>query len=335
MTLAPILLVGGSGIIGRWTGKCLRAVSADIPLLIGGRDLAKAQEAAAQIRNAEGVALDLTAHDLGLDDRAVSAVAVFFKDHAVATLRFAQERRVPHIGISSGLHEIGPEVASYMHKPEAAPVVLGAEWLVGATTVPTLELAREFAHLQRISVGALLDEHDVGGPAQTVDLERLTKSMPAALLRRNGSYLWQVGDDARSRFRAVDGTEMEATAFSPYDVVGLATATGAPDVDFNLAIGVSSTRRRGEPISTEIVIDLAGKGHSGRPLRTRHAVVHPHGQMPLTGLGVAMSLERLVGLDGEPPTRPGLYFPYQLLDPARYFARLSQAGGIVLKLEVP
>ena len=36
----------------------------------------------------------------------------------------------------------------------------------------------------------------------------------------------------------------------------------------------------------------------GRPLRARRAVVHPEGQMPLTGLGVAMLLERLVGLDG-------------------------------------
>ncbi len=100
--------------------------------------------------------------------------------------------------------------------------------------------------------------------------------------------------------RAVDGTEMEASAFTPYDVLGLATATSAPNVQFNLAIGVSSTRRRGEPLSTEIVIELAGEDYAGRPLRTRHAVVHPKGQMPLTGLGVAMVLERLVGLDGNP-----------------------------------
>ena len=68
-------------------------------------------------------------------------------------------------------------------------------------------------------------------------------------------------------------------------------------------------------MSTEIIIELAGEDHAGRPLRTRHAVVHPEGQMPLTGLGVAMVLERLVGLDGKPPTPAGLYFPYQLLDP--------------------
>ncbi len=334
MSLAPILLVGGSGIAGRCTAQYLRAASPDVPLLIGGRNLAKAKEVAAEIENAEGVALDLAADDLGLGERPVSAVAVFFTDERIAGLRFAQPRGVPHVSISPGINEIGPEVAAYIHDPDAAPVILGTEWLVGATTVPTLKFAKAFGRVHDIVIGALLDEQDAFGPAAEADLERQTKTMPAALARRDGAYLWRVGDDAMAKFRAVDGTEMEASAFSPYDVVGLATATGAPNVQFNLAIGVSSTRRRDEPMSTEIVIELAGEDHAGRPLRTRHAVIHPQGQMPLTGLGVAMVLERLIGLDGDRATPPGLYFPYQLLNSTAYFARLEQIGGTVLALEV-
>jgi hypothetical protein len=227
VSLNPILLIGGSGVVGRWTARHLREAHPDAPLLIGGRDRARAEEAAVEIGHAEGVVLDLAAADLGMGERPVSAVAVFFTDN-----------------------------------------------------------------------------------------------------------LWRAGDDAKARFRAVDGTEMEATALSPYDVVGLATATGAPNVQFNLALGVSSTRRRGEPLSTEILIELAGEDPTGRPLRTRHAVVHPQGQMPLTGLGVAMVLERLTGLDGKPPLPAGLYFPYQLLAPTPYFDRLKQIGGEILKLDV-
>lgn len=334
MSPHPILLIGGSGSIGRQTARTLRAAHPDVPLLIGGRDLAKSREAAAAIGQAEGVVLDLAAGDLGLGKRPVSAVAIFYMDHAIAGLRFAQARGVPHIGISSGVFEIAPEIAAYMHKPDAAPVVLGYEWLVGATTVPTLELAKAFGRVHDIAVGALVDEQDTGGPAVAADFEHLTKMMPAALTRRDGSYFWRAGDDAKARFRAVDGTEMEASGFSSIDVVGLATATGAPNVRFDLATGVSSTRRRGEPMSTEIVIELAGEDHAGRPLRARHAVVHPEGAAPLTGLGVAMLLERLVGLDGDPPTPPGLYFPYQLLDSTAYLARLAQTGGTILKLEV-
>lgn len=334
MSAEPILLIGGSGAVGRWTARFLRHAHPDVPILIGGRDLAKAKDAAGEISGAEGVMLNLDADDLGLNQRPVSAAAIFFMDDSLAGLRFAQTRGVPYISISSGLHEIGPEIATFIHKPHATALVLGAEWLVGATTVPTLEFAKEFSRINDIVIGALLDEQDVGGPAQSVDLERLTKTTPLALARRDGTFFWRVGDDAKAEFRAVDGTRMQASALSPYDVAGLATATGAPNVQFNLATGVSSTRRRGGPMSTEIIIELTGDDLEGRPLRTRHAIVHPEGQMPPTGLGVAMVLERLIGLDGSAAISAGLYFPYQLLDPTAYFARLRQAGAIIQKLDV-
>lgn len=329
---APILLVGGSGIVGSWTARFLRAANPDLPLLIGGRDLAKAEEAAKKVGRAEGVAIDLSAADLGLGGRAVSAVAVFFTDERVAGLRFAQSRGVAYLNISPGINELAPEVAAYIHRPSAAPVVLGTEWLVGATTIPTLDFAKAFGRIDEIAIAAVLDEEDAFGPAATADFERQTKTAPAALARHDGAYVWRVGEDAKATIRAIDGTEMEASALSPNDVLGLANETGAPNVRFDLALGVSSSRRRGEAPSAEILVELAGVDHEARPLRNRHAVVHPEGQMPLTGLGVAMVLERLVGLDGKPPTTPGLYFPYQLLEPTAYLARLKEMGGLILPL---
>jgi hypothetical protein len=334
MPYDPILLMGGSGAIGRLTAKTLRETFPYMPLLIGGRDLAKTQKAAAEIGQAEGVVLDPAAGDLGLGGRPVSAVAVFYSDDRLAGLRFAQARGVPHLGISSGIFEIAPEVAVHMHRPEAAPIVLGYEWLVGATTIPTLELAKAFARLDDIVIGALVDEEDGGGPAVAADFERLTRLMPAALTRRGGAYVWRAGDDAKATFRAIDGTETEASGFSSIDVVGLATETGAQNVAFNMASGVSSTRRRGGPKSTEIVIELAGEDRAGRPLRTRHAVFHPQGAAPLTSIGTAMILARLVGLDGEPQTPAGLYFPFQVLDHAAYLKRLTESGGGILALDV-
>lgn len=333
MSPSPVLLIGGSGVVGRWAARFLREAYPDLPLLIGGRDRAKADQVAADIGHAEGVTLDLTAGDLGIGERQVSAVGVFLKDDQVAGLRFAQARGVPHICISSVLHEIGPEVAHYMHKPHAAAVVLGAEWLIGATTIPALSFAKAFSHIESIAIGALLDDEDIGGPAQIEDLERSTKIPPPALTRRDGAYVWRAGDDTTSTFRAADGTEMASSALSPCDVAALATATGAPNVRFDVATGVTSSRRRGEPMSTEIIIELAGMDHAGQPLRTRHAVIHPQGQMPLTGLGAALVLARLIGLDGQAPVPPGLYFPYQLLDPDAYLASFRRAGGIILELE--
>ncbi|MFC3126008.1 hypothetical protein ACFOD4_13140 [Pseudoroseomonas globiformis] len=333
MSSAPILLMGGSGAIGGWTTRFLRDTQPDLPLLIGGRDRTKAEEAAARIGKAEGVPIDLSADDLGLDGRPIRAVAVLFSDNRIAGLRFAQARGVPHLSISSGIYEIAPEVAAYMHRPAVSPLVLGYEWLVGATTVPALRFAKAFGRIDDIVIGALVDEQDTGGPAVAEDFERLNSTLPAALTRREGGYIWRSGEDAKARFRAVDGTSMEASGFSSIDVAGLATATGAPNVQFNIATGISSSRRRGEAMSTEIIIELAGEDHAGRALRTRHAIVHREGAAPLTGMGVAMILERLLGLDGAPATPPGLYFPYQLLDPDRYLSRLVKCGGEVLELE--
>ncbi|MDO7896007.1 NAD(P)-dependent oxidoreductase [Pseudomonas citrulli] len=327
MSIDPILFMGGSGAIGHHSAQALRALYPGVPLLIGGRDLDKAQRAAEQIGGAQGVLIDAAAQDLGLGDRPVSAVVVFYMDHALAGLRFAQMRGVPHLSISSGIFEIAPEIATYMHRPDAAAIVLGYEWMAGATTVATLDVAQAFSRVHAIKISALVDEQDTGGPTVAADFEHLNKMLPAALTRREGVYLWREDEAATARFHAVDGREIEAKGFSSIDVVGLAAATGAPDVQFNIAIGTSSTRLRGGPMSTEIIIELAGEDRQGNALRTRHALVHPAGTAPLTGLSVASLLERLLGLDGQPPTAPGLYFPYQLLDAATYRQRLEKEGA--------
>lgn len=332
MSVHPILFMGGSGAIGHRSAKALRAAHPDVPLLIGGRDLAKAQQAAEEMGGAEGVVIDPAAEDLGLGDRPVSAVAVFYMDHTLAGLRFAQKRQVPHLSISSGVFEMAPQIAGYIHTPNAAPIVLGYEWMVGATTVATLHLAKAFARVRDIRINALVDEQDGGGPTVAADFEHLNRMLPAALTRREGAYVWREGEEANVSFRALDGTLMQASGFSSIDVAGLAAATDAANVQFNLASGVSSSRRAGRPMSTEILIEMAGERRDGQALHTRHALVHPAGAAALTGLSIAMLLERLIGLDGAAPTAPGLYFPYQLLDAAEYLQRLGKEGGELLEL---
>lgn len=227
---------------------------------------------------------------------------------------------------------MAPQIAGYIHTPNAAPIVLGYEWMVGATTVATLHLAKAFARVRDIRIDALVDEQDGGGPTVAADFEHLNRMLPAALTRREGAFVWREGEEANVSFRALDGTLMQASGFSSIDVAGLAAATDAANVQFNLASGVSSSRRAGRPMSTEILIEMVGEGLDGQALHIRHALVHPAGAAALTGLSVAMLLERLIGLDGAPPTAAGLYFPYQLLDAAGYLQRLGEEGGELLEL---
>lgn len=109
--------------------------------------------------------------------------------------------------------------------------------------------------------------------------------------------------------------------------MALAAATDATSVRLDFAYSESASRRRGEPFSTEIVIDLDGVLKSGERGRTRQEIVHPEGQAPLTALGVALAVERLLGLAGGEPPQAGLYLPEVLIDPVYYVRRMQEFGA--------
>jgi hypothetical protein len=93
---------------------------------------------------------------------------------------------------------------------------------------------------------------------------------------------------------------------------------------------------RGDPISTEIVIELAGKGRARRPLRTRHAVVHPEGQMPPTRLSADGSRKACrASARWTSRTSCSGWVLRATATPTAYLARFKQIGGMVLKLEAP
>jgi hypothetical protein len=332
MSFSPILLMGGSGEIGQLTAKALRSRHPDVSLLIGGRSKPKAQLLASLLGNAEAVIIDPRADDLGLSDRQIAAVVVFYADDRLSGLRYAHSRGVAHLSISSGIYEIAPEIAIHMQRPDAAAMVLGYEWMVGATTIAALACAKPFARIETIRIGALVDDEEQGGPAVAEDFERLATVMPSVLSRSDGAYVWRRSEDAGCEFRAIDGTAIKASGFSSIDIAGLAAVTGASDIVFAIGTGISSSRRAGGAKSTEIIIELTGIDAEGASLRSRHAVFHPGGAAPLTALGVSMLVERLTGLDGEPGTQAGLFFPHQILDHAAYLERLEQEGGKLMTL---
>ena len=272
--------------------------------------------------------MDLERPDLGqAEGAAYGAIAVFLKDETLNSMRYAQDRGLPYVSISSGTFEIGPEVTLFVHRPTSAPILMASQWLAGAATLPALHLAGAFGAIEAIRISALLDEEDMGGPAAYADYERITGAAPAALRLEEGRFVWVAGGEAASRLRRVDGTEVAAQAYSPLDIVSLAAATDARSIRFDLAVAESASRRPGEPFSTEIAIEIEGERKDGGPSRSRQEIVHPAGQAPLTALGVALGLERLLGLAGGPPAAPGLYLPEVLIDPAYFVRRMAEFGA--------
>ncbi|MFI7469225.1 hypothetical protein [Nonomuraea sp. NPDC049646] len=322
-----VLIMGGSGQAGAGTATLLRRWYPELPLTIAGRDLGRARRVADELGGATATTIDLRRGDLGLREAdGYSAVVATVWDSQLNGLRHAQDRGLPYVSISSGLVDIGPEVVATGLRAGAAPILLAGHWYAGLVVLAVLGLVREFARLDTIEVSGVLDEHDSGGPAATADMERLLAATSAGHVRRDGVFHWVTGPEAEVEVTSVDGTVLPGRIVPILDVPSLALATGAPNVRFAFAIGESAGRRRGGRASTEVRIDLEGVDHAGAPLRTSRYLLHPEGQRPLTALGVALGVERLLGLRGA-PVPPGLHTPEALIDPGHAAERMAEIGA--------
>ncbi|WP_069159840.1 saccharopine dehydrogenase [Nocardia altamirensis] len=327
---ASVLILGGSGQAGSDTATMLRRWHPELPLTIAGRNLERAQQVADELGGATAVTIDLNRKDLGLPaGQQYSAVVATLWDARLNGLRYAQDHGLPYLSISSGLVDIAPEVVAGAQRATASPILVASHWAAGLVTLAALDAARAFGRIDTIKVGAILDETDAGGPAALVDLERWAEAAPTGLVRRDGVFTWVAGSDMETTVRTVDGADQPAQYIAILDVTSMALATAAPNVSFAFAIGESAGRRGGGPASVEVRIDLEGTTPAGAALTTTRTFVHAEGQRPITALGVALGVERLLGLRGE-PVAPGIHTPESLLDPAYVVKQMAEIGIVFI-----
>ncbi|MEV0528644.1 saccharopine dehydrogenase [Streptomyces sp. NPDC050439] len=301
-----------------------------LPLTIAGRNIDRAQQVADKLGAATAVTIDLRRSDLGLpaEHRCSAVVAALWDDH-LNGLHYAQERGVPYLSISSGLVEIAPDIVAGAQRASASSILVASHFCAGIVVLATLHIARRFQQVDTIRIGAVLDESDTGGPAGAADLERWAKATTAGMVRRDGVFTWVNGPDAQTDVPCTDGVVLPGQSIAILDVPSLALATGAPNVRVDMAVGESAGRRRGGPPSVEIRIDLEGVDVTGAALSTSSYLAHPAGQRPLTALGIALGIERQLGLHGE-RLSPGIHTPESLHDPAYATKRLTEIGATLI-----
>lgn len=325
----PVLILGGTGQAGAGAAALLRRWHPTLPLTIAGRDPERARRLADELGHATAATVDLRRRDLGLPaTTACSAVVAALWDDRLHGLRYARDRKVPYLSVSSGLVDIAPEIVAGAQRAEAAPILVASHFCAGAVVLAALHAAREFDRIDTVRIGAVLDEQDTGGPAGAADLERWSTATTAGLVRRDGVFTWVDGPDAEAEVRRADGTGLPGRSIAVLDVPSLALATDAPDVRFDFAVGESTGRRLGGPASFEAGIEIEGTDRAGTPTRTFRRLTHPSGQRPVTATGVALGVERLVGLRGA-AVAPGLHTPEALLDPAYAVERLAESGAVL------
>lgn len=326
----PVLILGGSGQAGSDTAALLRRWHPELPLTIAGRDIGRARRVADGLGGATAVTVDLRRGDLGLPaGHNYAAVVAALWDDRLNGLRYAQDHGVPYLSISSSLVEIAPEALAAAQRGNTSPILVVGHFCAGVVVLATLTSAREFDRIDTVRIGAVLDESDTGGPAGQADLERWAVATTAGTVRRDGVFTWVDGLDAEADVPRTDGVVLPGRSIAVLDVPSLALATGAANVRFDMAVGESAARCRGDAASSEIRIDLEGVDTSGAPLSSSRYLVHPAGQRPLTALGIALGVERQLGLRGE-AAPPGLHTPETLVDPAYAAERMAEIGAVFI-----
>lgn len=330
-TTEKVLFVGGSGVVGSRTVKLFRERHADFPILIGGRDLEKARAVAREVSLAEAVVVDIEKSGLSLPkDIALAAVVMLVPDEGLKGLALAQAKGVPYLSIGNWLVEVGAEMAYFISRPQAAPIILASHWHGGTAVFLTQATVKSLDKVRSVKVGAIVDDLDATGPAALADMERGSDGGVGTIAFSEGRRVWLSGDTARRTIKAVDGRELEAMAFAPYDVVSLHAITGAHDIRFDLASSVSSSRLRGGNIATELVVEIEGDV-TGKTQTRRLTLEFTRGQAMLTALSTVLTLSTALGLEGQPPASPGLYFPEHLIDADWFLNELIRAGATVVK----
>lgn len=329
MPLQPILFAGGSGTVGRHAVHWFRQRQPDWPLLVGGRNFATAQDVAQAAGHARAVGLDLDQPGLGLDPALNPAAMIMLApDQALHGLRLAQRLGIPYLNANTGVTELGPEVAQFMRHPGAHALVLSSHWASGAALALALDLARRFTRVAAIEVEVLLDEEDPAGPLAWEDMARVHSTAPAALAFRHGRRHWLSGADLQGSVTALDGRTLAATAFGSIDLLSLWATTAAPELRFDIAMGESSSRRRGAETAAEIAVRVTGE-RDGQTTTARSVLEFSQGQASLTALGLVLSLERALGLAGGEPLPAGLYMPEQLWAADWFLQELQREGAVL------
>lgn len=321
------LIIGGYGTVGTEAINALRQFQPNLPIALAGRDAKKAEASAAAIGNAIGVAVDTRRADLGLPSGLnLSGIAVLTNDLSTFPARYAVREGIPYTSIATQLTHLAPKLAVQIGGRARAVSLLQDTSFAGTLVLAALEVMSRFSRIERIEIGAVMDEQDLGGPASQSDTGDFGDKAPGFLLEE-GAWVQPSAAQGRRTFTLLDGTSYQGESFPSFDVPELAARSDAPCIRYDFAFGETPGRRATGQPSVDIVYEITGTLAGGEAATLKAQLSHPRGQTVLTGIGVAVGIEALLGLAGTGHVQPGLYLPSTLIDPAHMVRRLQEAGA--------
>ncbi len=328
-----ILLVGGTGVVGRQIAEAVRRRHPELSLVLASRDSARAAAVAAESGAAAGVAVDVSRPaPLAIAPAAVISAVNDPGDHLLAD---ALRLGVPFLDIARWTDRVRSASALVRAGDPKAPVLLSSGWMGGICATLAAGVAAEMSAVDSIDISVLYALKDKAGPDSAEYMDRLATPFVVTI---NGDIrvVKPLSDGRRVSFPG--GGRSKVYRFDTPDQLTLPATTGAGTVaarigfddafTTSLLVGLvrsglwrlisgerfTGLRRRvlynpGEGAGHHVLVDVRGREAGGREVRRRVAIGDPLGQTHLTAVAALVQLERLLGLDGAPPPEPGLVYP--------------------------
>ena len=331
-----VLIAGGYGVVGTQISRFVRKRHPDLPLIIGGRNPAKAESLVRELTNAEAVRLDIEEPGpLRQFDGKLRAVLEVANDPSDYLLLDAVRAGIPFVDITRWTERLRHALSIVDGEAPRAPVMFASSWMGGLAAVITVAAARKLEHVESIDIGVLFSMKDKAGPNSIEYMDRL--AVPYKVMIDGREQTVHPSTDPRTVIFP-SGRRAKVYRFDSPEQVTLPKITGAKTVASRIGFDSSlvtkllvvlvrlgiwkliekdrftKPRRAllhnpGEGGNHEIVIELTGSDVDGNPGSVRASILDTISQSHLTALGVTMHLERVLGLDGAPPPAPGILFP--------------------------
>ena len=327
-----ILIVGGYGVVGGQVTRLIRQRHPDIPLLIAGRNVAKAETLANELNTAHAVFID-TEQPAPLNGLLPRAIVAVTNDPHDYLFQEALKAGIAYLDITRWTERLRSTVdtAEAIH----APVLLSSAWMAGIPALISAAIAQHLTRVDSIDISVLYRLKDKSGPNSIEYMDRLVTPF-TIMLEGELKQVYPLTDPRNVTFPS--GYKSNVYRFDTPEQFTLPTTTGARTVSVRIAFddmlstralvfltrtgiwklisgkAFKSLRQKilynpGSGANHEIVIEVLGTEGDAQQKSIRATVSDPKGQAHLTAVGALIQLERLLGLDGEPPPLPAIVYP--------------------------
>ncbi|MDO6428129.1 hypothetical protein Q4489_14000 [Thalassotalea sp. 1_MG-2023] len=333
---SAVLIVGGYGIVGRQIASILRLKYPELPLIIAGRDLNKAEQFADMLGYAQGIAIDVTnSKQISPLHGKLAAVVTATNDPNNYILLDAIVNQLPYIDVTRWTARLEEAIIRISGEKITKPVIFSSAWMAGTTAILAKKVSEQFTTVNSIDIDVLFSLNDKAGPNSIEFVDQLSKPYNVFADGRiktvkpmtEPKYVSFESGFSTNTYRFDTPDQRTLPMFSKAKSVSARIAYDDKYTVGFLSFMVRSGLWRiidrpmfkkfrhsllynpGEGGPHEVLVTITGMDESGTHKTVRATLLDEKGQTHLTALGGVIQVERALSLGGNSGIDAGVTFP--------------------------